>query len=719
MNTESKEMPAKEKTITEMLIKNSKIHLVLVILGTINILLIVIGYCWTNSTMNDMQNKISSLDPLVVQDQQIKLLQSELVKIQGILKGQGDQKNNQVLEQLFTRMDKLEVAASENAKKLEQQMSERSHKAEKYLEAARETKKNPEQENKTRLLYLATIYYSDEKSSLLEEYINWEEEIITKFLKKGNLEGAQDRYLAMLEACDQNMTNASVNDINNVASLNDKLKNVAKKIKNVQQNRDNEINQQLVAIEEDISNIATRQDVIQLREKLNTLNSDLPQYEEKKNDLDNRLLRIQTCMTSPTDPLMIPPVDSETPWQQWLDNFAARLKSDEISISQRLEDLRTATDFLQEAKQYSKSNPNIEEYLKKVEEESKQLYVKDWKERCQKCLTNNVNDLASLLTLQKESQLFLKDERKICSDEIVKLNKRIFNLMHEEMDDKVNKLRIQEYSINSDFYVQKLGLYLGEYRQIFSSWLELKLEFPEKKFDEEFDDYNELGEKVQNNIKMTEYYIDKINFKKSIGNLQLLSDELYAKKDELDKNILKNEISSLQSQYVQLLFSLKLLPDKYQNLDYSDKEDFYTEIDSCRNKISYLQKLLESIIMEERTNMENQEKEKWEKRRELYKEWAKNQLDEAEKYCNKGKELDGIGWGQPEEAKVMFRMAWDQIAIIHPDDLHSVDPSSLENRYNELKNEISNAWEDGDERDYIKLKSTSYSIRRIQDMQDM
>lgn len=585
MNTESKEMPAKEKTITEMLIKNSKIHLVLVILCAINILLIVIGYCWTNSTMNDMQNKISSLDPLVGQDQPIKK--------------QGAQKNNQALEQLFNRMNKLEVVASKNAKKLEQQISERSHKAEKYLEAARETKKNPEQENKTRLLYLATIYYRDEKSSLLEEYINWEEEIITKLLKKGNLEGAQDRYLAMLEACDQNMTNASVNDINNVASLNDKLREVAQKIKDVQQNRDNEINQHLVGIEKDISKIKTHQDVIQLRKKLNTLNSGLPQNEEKKNDLDNRLLRIQTYMTHPTDPLMIPPVDSETPWQQWLNNFVKRLKSDEISASQRLEDLRTATDFLQEAKQYlqeakqySKSNPNIEECLKiekclkKVEEESKQLYVKGWKERCQKCLPNDVNDLDSLLTLQKESQLFLKDERKICSDEIVKLNKRIFKLMHEEMVDKVNKLINQKDSINSDFYVQKLGLYLGEYQQIFSSWLELKLEFPEK----EFNDCNELEEKVQNNIKETEYYIDQFNFKKSIDNLQLLSNKLDEEKYSLDRNILKNEIVSLQSQYVQVLSSLKFLPDKYQNLNYSYKEYFSTKIDECRNKISFFTK---------------------------------------------------------------------------------------------------------------------------------
>lgn len=102
-----------------------------------------------------------------------------------------------------------------------------------------------------------------------------------------------------------------------------------------------------------------------------------------------------------------------------------------------------------------------------------------------------------------------------------------------------------------------------------------------------------------------------------------------------------------------------------------------------------------------------------EKRRELYKEWAKNQLDKAEEYCNKGKELDDWKWGQPEEAKVMFRMAWDQIAIIHLDDLHSVHPSS-ENRYNELKNKILNAWEDGDDKkDHIEK---IYDLTRIQDM---
>lgn len=361
--------------------------------------------------------------------------------------------------------------AAQNQKMLTSIADERTAKAEAYLKAARSSSKNPEI---AQILYISALSYSSDKAPILKEFIDWQGQFIDAAVKENNIELARERLLALASICDANISVGSVNDMAAIPLLKQKLSSFESQIS--KRASENIAGQQVALnkIAQQIETLSSYAEAEQLLNELTNTTCDVS-LNKQKDTIVARIIQKQACLTTPDQPLMLPAINSETPWVAWLGNFVMRLKSD-LPISKKLEDIGTAADILQAAKQSSVDGVN--EKIAEIESASRNIYLAYWQERADRVLTSaepSVNGISALLS---ECNTFKKEEQTQNVDRIVKLNKLISTATLKELEESLNNLKKSEEGVSSETFMQMVGATQSQYMQVLLRLQGLQEKYP-------------------------------------------------------------------------------------------------------------------------------------------------------------------------------------------------------------------------------------------------
>lgn len=419
---------------------------------------------------NTMSERLSAVEHKVnsFQPHQINIpenMQEEMVNNLSI-------KNGRALKDLTSAIDKLK--------------NERSQKAEIYLSEARSSVQKAEI---AQILYVSALAYADDKAEILSEYITWQTELIKQDLEDKNIANAQERLIMLAGICDTNIASGSINDMNSIPVLKEKLivaeqliTSTQEQLVKSQESKLNDLTTRFDSLNPYSDNILdnelTAREVEKLLKELTALTVD-PSLDTPKDELVAKIILKQTYLTLPTEPLMIPTIGEDTPWNEWLKNFIVRLKSPDLTITKKLEDLGTAADFLQAAK--SSNAEGVQEVIEKLEKVSRGIYLSYWKERVERITTFDDRNLNEISTLLAECNAFSSEEQKENIVHITKLNKYITAATLDEYAEGLKILKALENSVADETYMQMIGATQGQYIQLL-----LRLKALDAKFENQF-----------------------------------------------------------------------------------------------------------------------------------------------------------------------------------------------------------------------------------------
>ena len=439
----------------------------------------------------DLQNEISATFK-----QTAGKIESEILRIVGETSSQiaaaSDKKNTDAFKQITLSVEKqlseqgintntqlaemskqikiIATRSDETGKILAELKSERGQKFAAYLKAARASKANPEI---AQLLYVSALTYTDDKAPLLLEYIDWQISLIKGALESDNIESAQERLIALASICDANIALGSVKDMASIPMLKEKLSSADQLIAEHKNHQIADQQKAIATISEKTESISTYEEVEVLLKELSGLTVD-SSLDVQKDAITAKIILKQSCLTTPTHQIIIPAINDETPWCAWLQNFAARLKSD-LPIAKKLEDIGTAAEFLQVAK--SSNAEGVADLIKEIETASRNIYMEYWRERVARIKSadaSNLNEISSLIT---ESNSFSREEQQANVEQITRLNKLLVRATLNEFNDGLTHLKSLEGNVADETYAQMVGATQGQYIQFL-----LRLEALNSKF---------------------------------------------------------------------------------------------------------------------------------------------------------------------------------------------------------------------------------------------
>lgn len=367
-----------------------------------------------------------------------------------------------IRSQLQVVADKTAIIAettAQNQRILTSIANERTAKADAYLKAARSSTTKPEI---AQILYISALSYSSDKVPILKEFIDWQGLFIISAIKENNIELARERLLALASICDANISTGSINDMAAIPLLKQKLSFFETQISKRASENIAEQQENINKIAKRIETLSSYEEAEQLLNELTKMTCDVS-LNKQKDAIVAQIIQKQSCLTTPAQPLMLPAINPETPWVAWLGNFVARLKSD-LPISKKLEDIGTAAELLQAAKQSSVDG--VDEKIAEIENASRNIYLAYWQERVDRVFASsepNVNDISALLS---ECNTFKKEEQTQNVDRIVKLNKLISLATLKEMEEGLKNLRKSEEGVSSETFMQMVGATQSQYMQV-------------------------------------------------------------------------------------------------------------------------------------------------------------------------------------------------------------------------------------------------------------
>ncbi len=430
------------------------------------------------------------------------------------LKNEGMEQRAKAQEAAAALQSKLEALAQE-VTGLNTQLStlreERVQKAKEYREAAQRYHDTP---SVARLLYMSALSFSTDKMDILMELTTWTESLVEQTLNSNPPEVAPDEqdkekevlktaaftnsvlaqageHLSQLAAiCESSMATASVADIEKVEELNSRLQTVQSKIEGYRQAAVRPQSELLAEVEQEGGNIADYTHAASLLEKLNLVVDD--SLEERKEALIAAILRKQSCLTPHNSDVMIPEIEPETPWTEWLNHFADRLNSSECSLEQKFADFGAAAAFLDEARQ--KEDTDVQKALKRLEQSADNLRGEDWRKRTTDALRSLKESqdkgivIHALSDLLAENTSLSKKAQEESWEELIQLNREIVNYSLEELKKGIEPLKHQgdmlmsceEKNLNeheTSLLLQLLANKQAQYVQLFMQVLKINAQY--------------------------------------------------------------------------------------------------------------------------------------------------------------------------------------------------------------------------------------------------
>ena len=335
----------------------------------------------------------------------------------------------------------------------------KQEKAEQYLNAARQAKKNPD---KAKLLYFSALTYSSEKVPVLNEYIDWQTEEIKKALADNQAELAQEYLVALAGVCDVNIVSGSLTDIDSIPELKEKISSAEKLINDYKRKQIEAQNEKIENIKSQIAEISTYNQAEDLLNELSGLTVD-SSLEDAKDAVSAKLILKQSYLTTPDQQIIIPAINDETPWCAWLKNFIVRLNSN-LPVAKKLEDIGTAADFMAAAK--ASGADGVDDLISQLEDASRVVYVEYWRERAERVTSISNPNVSDVSTLLAESNDFSSSELTSCEEQIIKLNKSLVQAALREFGDSRKTLKVLENTVANETYMQMVSTTQSQYIQL-------------------------------------------------------------------------------------------------------------------------------------------------------------------------------------------------------------------------------------------------------------
>ena len=326
-------------------------------------------------------------------------------------------------------------------------------KAAAYLDEARKC----EDIETKRLLYERAIDLYIDKMPAILEYVDWVGGEIQKQAATENTEdynASTERFGMLVSECNSMLTHASLSDVQAIPDLQQRLEGIESAIK---QNRADIINTQasmLIDIEKSKDKLFTYSDCEKLRANIAAIEVD-GSLSDRKDKIIQDIFNKQSCLTSPTDELMLPEICEDTPWNEWLDNFIKRLDADEtrLSLEQKMKDISEASDFLQAAEKLQ--GAQCREQIRRIDTQIQALEELQWEKQVDNLLAgksqeseqqpSNTEQIASLLAQGKTLTVCRNKQKHDAA--YVKLNLKYFDSVREEIEiSSQNLLRKNEQS---------------------------------------------------------------------------------------------------------------------------------------------------------------------------------------------------------------------------------------------------------------------------------
>ncbi len=552
------------------------------------------------SVQSQLKRQIADSQKTVAENQ--SKLANEFESVQSQLKRQIAESRKATAEnqaELKKKMDEIcnnaQIKIKESLDKIEalsKSYVTNEQRANEYWTAAKENvEKEPEV---AKILYSSALSYSTHKVPILSDLAEWNKKLIQEAIKnKNDLGFVQASFAEFLTICETNIAMGSVADMEKISEIKDKLLSIKGEIENYEKATKAAQEKLLKGFRQRVANLKSYDDAEKLITEIEGFDC-LESLTLQKDSIIADVIQKQTCLTTSAHPLMLPAVNEKTPWNSWLGNFIRRLKSDDIPVARKMEDIGTAADILQVAKE--KNIKDIAEKMNEFESLARSIYLKDWQERADQIISSDKRDINNISSLLIEAGSFPDAEEKDNRERLIKLNKISVKVMLEELEKTLRYQKDIENHIPEETFLQVSGI--------------------------------------------------------------------------------------TQNQYLQVLFNLLALHDKYS-------DEFTTEINDVLEKIGHMEKLVSSY----KTKVNANELQKLRTQHERFVTWANEQLATAKKHYNAAEEIAGT-WGKTTkspEAVTHYVEAWQALMSIHPGDLQSVDPA-LYQTVIEYKGKIENRW---------------------------
>ncbi len=353
--------------------------------------------------------------------------------------------------------------------------AESARRAQEYLEAA-EAQADPEV---ARLLYLSALSHSEEKSAILQSATRWTEGLIDRALAAGQSEEAELHLTQLAALYDAAISSGSLADIQAIPSFKEALLTLDKRLTAHRANALRTQEARLGELEAAAAALTQYEEAGKLLTELE--GSWDATLEERCATLRASILRRQSCLTTAAHPLLLPEVDEQTPWCDWLNNFATRLQDESgaLPLNRKIEDLGTAAALLAEARtQADGDDADVAEAVRGVERAAAQLQTARWQQQLSAAFAQEPPNMSTLATLLAEAGELSPAAREQQREGIIRLNKAIVSHSLDEMSKDFGQLRDLKEQVSIDLYTQLLAARQNQFLQILPQLQELESLYP-------------------------------------------------------------------------------------------------------------------------------------------------------------------------------------------------------------------------------------------------
>ncbi len=332
-------------------------------------------------------------------------------------------------------------------------------KSDAYLAAARG---NTNDYQVCELLYRAAILFADEKKPLLTEYATICQRFVKDLAERGRVDEARSRSASLIEFFDGVIGTGSVDDICSIPELTHQLASIKELVDEAERRVDDDMIAVVDEIEGAIRSATNYEQCVECRTKLADL--DLPADAiNRKDQLDQLLSTKMAVLTPPTMPLSFPPIGEETPWLDWLESYKKRLNRDELNDEARVRDIASAEEFLTAAKDVD--DENVRAAAAEVDKLGAEICRRVWRKNVLEA-TSKAKDspdaMQKCMEMLAASVEFSEDEKELCRDEIISLNRTVVTASLRELRQQAESAKELKSKLTTDEYQQILSMIQGE-----------------------------------------------------------------------------------------------------------------------------------------------------------------------------------------------------------------------------------------------------------------
>lgn len=383
-----------------------------------------------NATSHQLEDEMEKLKTLAAEIESLKAKAEEVDKAQkstsqmvSTIQDSSQKLLNEV-QNIMALLEKMEndVAAPASLQR----------KSEQYLVEARKAT-GPT----TGKLYEGALRYAEDKMPVLLEYVEWKAKELDS---QEDVIAAQEQLALLKVFCDEVLVYASPADWGRFEELRNRIARVESGINSRVEAELKQQNQKLDSLETLLSDAppaAVPALYTEWKDK-----KVRPELEDRYEQLMVQLHQKRSCLTSSQEPLLLPYVSEDTPWEPWLTNFSARLDDESLPMASRIEDCSAAVEVLAAAENAPDAEGKISVLLRKIE---RQLMVLGWRNQVDLLQSRSGEEnqqplLVQLESLESQTDSFDEATLQNVQGSLAFVYKKLYDLRSSALDKEQKKI---------------------------------------------------------------------------------------------------------------------------------------------------------------------------------------------------------------------------------------------------------------------------------------